>query len=88
MGAVSLGAASAATRERDGGNSKGAGLLGLAGLRRVDNGDVLGTTALGVCHNGTRRRAGRSVLASRAVRHVVVKLQVTVELGVDVELAN
>jgi hypothetical protein len=88
VSAVGLGAAGAATAERDGRDSERAGLLGSVGLRRVDDGHVLGTTALGVLDNATGRGASRSVLASGAIGHVVVELQIAVEFGVDVEFTD
>jgi hypothetical protein len=59
--------------------------LGLVGLGRVDDGDVLGTTALTVDYGGTRLAAGAPVLAGRAIGHVVVELKIAVELGLDVD---
>ncbi len=61
-----------------------AGSLGLA-LGRVDDGHVLGTTALGVLDIGTGGAARVTVLAGRAVGHAIVKLEVAVELGHDVD---
>lgn len=59
--------------------------IGLVGLRGVDDSDVGSTTTLGVLDSGTGGLAGRSVLASRSVRHGVVELQITVELGRNLE---
>lgn len=60
-----------------------AGRLGLGWLGWVDDGDVLGTTALRVLDSSTRLGAGRAVLASGTVGHVVVELQVAVKLGLE-----
>lgn len=65
-------------------NVNAAGCLGQAGLRRVDDGDVLGTTALAVDHIGAGLAAAGPLLAGRAVRHAVMELKVAVELGLDV----
>lgn len=62
--------------------------LGLVGLLGVDHGDLLGATTLGVLDDGTLGRAGGSVLAQLAVGHVVVELEVGVELGVDLNLVD
>ena len=63
-------------------------LLGLLGLLRVDEVNLLGTTALGVVDGGTTGRAVLGVLADGAVRHVVVELHAAVELDGDVELLD
>lgn len=71
--------------EADAGDSDTTVLLGLVGLGRVNNGNTLGTTALGVLDRGTALLARRTLTASRSVRHAVVELKVTVELGRHVE---
>lgn len=82
------GAGGGGTVERDGWDGERTGLLGLAGLRGVDDGDVLGTTTLGVLDNSARGAAGRSVLARRPIGHGIVELKIAVELGNDVERAD
>ena len=84
-GLGSLGARSSAAVEGDGGNLDGAARLGLVGLGRVNDGDVLGTAALIVDDSSTRLFAGAAMLALRAIGHVVVELEITVELGLDMD---
>lgn len=74
--------------EADGVDADAASGLGLGRLGGVDDGDVLGTTALGVLDGGSGLGAGRAVLAGRAVRHVVVELEVAVELDAHIEVAD
>jgi hypothetical protein len=74
--------------ERDGVDADAAGLLGLLGLGRIHNGNVLGAAALGVLDGGATLGASRAVLAGRAVGHVIVELEVAVELDRDVEVDN
>ena len=57
-------------------------------LAGVDNGNVLGSTALRVLDSCTTALAGRGLLAGRSIRHAVVELQVTVELDGDLELVD
>jgi hypothetical protein len=54
-------------------------------LRGVDNGDALGTTALAVLDSATTLGAGGTVLAGRAVRHLVIEVKVTIELDIELE---
>jgi hypothetical protein len=54
-------------------------------LLGVDEVNLVSTTALAVLDRGTILGAVGRVLASRAVRHIVVELQAAVELGADVE---
>lgn len=77
-----LGAGRAAL-ERDCVNVNAAGWLRLVGLGREDDGDVLGATALVVLDRATGLGAAGAVLAGRTIGHVVVELQVAVELGLD-----
>lgn len=69
-------------------DSNAAGRLGLVGLRWVDDGHVASATALGVLDGGTLLGTGRALLAVGAIGHVIVKLQVAVELGLNVNLAQ
>ena len=57
-------------------------------LRRVDNGHILGTSALGVLHDATARGARGPLLASGAVRHLVVEFDVTVEFNTDLNFGD
>jgi hypothetical protein len=63
-------------------------VLGLVGLLGVDEVDLLGTTTLGVVDVSTILGTVGLVLASRAVRHVVVELETAVKLGLHVELVE
>lgn len=75
VGALSrLGGLGAGAVKADGVDAERARVLGLGGLRGVDNSDVGGTTALGVLDNGTGGLASRSVLAGRSIGHRVVEL--------------
>jgi hypothetical protein len=69
-------------------DSDAAGGLGLAGLGRVDDGDVLGATALRVLDSGTLAAARAAGLAGRSIGHGVVELQVAVELGSDADVGQ
>lgn len=57
-------------------------------LGRVDDRAGLGAAALVVLDDGTLAGAGVGLLAGRAVGHLVVELEVAVELGGDVELGD
>ena len=83
-----LGGGSRSAREGDGGNLDAAGRLRLASLRRVDNGDTGGTTALVVLDDGSLVAARRSLLALLTAGHVIVELEVARELGLHVNLTN
>lgn len=74
--------------ERDGADDDTAAGLGLLGLRRVDDGDVGSTTALLVHDVGTTLGALVTVLASRAIGHIIVELEIAVELGRNVDRAE
>lgn len=76
------------TVEGDGVETEVASLLGDGGLLGDDDGDVLSTTTLGVLDVGTGLLARSAVLASRAIGHAVVELQVAVELGGHLEATN
>lgn len=80
-----LRAGSSAAVEGDGGDLDGAAGLGLVGLGRVNDGDVLGATALFVVDSRARLLARAAMLAQRAIRHVVVELEITVKLGLDMD---
>ena len=69
-------------------NADAARLLGLLGLIRIDNGDILGATTLGVLVRLDALGARVAVLAVGAVGHAVVKLEVAVELDIDVNLTQ
>jgi hypothetical protein len=60
----------------------------VSGLGRVDNGDAGGAAALVVLDIRAGLAATRSVLAGRAVGHLVVELQVAVKLRLDVHAAE
>jgi len=62
--------------------------LGLVRLRREHDGHVLGTTALLVDDSSTGLLARRAVLAGLSIGHVVVKLEVAVELRLHVDGAE
>lgn len=62
--------------------------LGLGGLGREDDGDVLGSTTLGVLDGSTGLGARSAVLAGFTVRHVVVELKVAVKLGLQGDVAE
>jgi hypothetical protein len=70
-----------AALEGDGGDDDAAGRLWLGWLGGVDDGDVLGTTTLGVLNSGAGLGAGRALLAGRTVGHVILELEVAIELG-------
>ena len=74
--------------EGDSGDVDAAGWLGLAGLRGEHDDDILGAAALVVDDGGTGLLAGVAVLASLAVGHLIVKLEVAVELGLHVDGAE
>jgi hypothetical protein len=57
-------------------------------LAWVDDGNVLGTTALRVLDSRAAALAGRGLLAGRSIRHAIVELQVAVELHGDLELID
>ena len=63
---------------------------GLSSLRwlGVDDGDVLGATALGVLDGGTAALAVRLLLADRVVGEGVVELEVTVELDGHLQVGD
>lgn len=82
LGGHRLGAGGSVAVERDSGDLDGAALLGLV-LRREDDSDILGTTALLVLDGGTGLLASVASLADRAVGHVIVELEIAVELGLD-----
>lgn len=65
-----------------------ASILWLIRLVRIDNCHIGSATALGVLDNGTGRLARRAVLAARSIGHGVVKLEITVEFGRDLEFAD
>jgi hypothetical protein len=69
-------------------NADTAGRLGLVGLGRVDDGNVLSTAALRVLDGGTLLGALGSVLALGAVGHVIVELEVAVKLYGNVEVLD
>ena len=64
-----------------------AGLSSLGWLG-VDDGDVLGATALGVLDGGTGALALRLLLADRVVGEGVVELELAVELDGDLEVGD
>lgn len=82
LGGHRLGAGGSVAVERDSGDLDGAALLRLV-LRREDDSDILGTTALLVLDGGTGLLASVASLADRAVGHVIVELEIAVELGLD-----
>jgi hypothetical protein len=65
-----------------------ASVLRLVRLVRVDDGHIGSATALGVLDCGTGSLARRTVLAARSIRHGIVKLQITVEFGRNLELSD
>lgn len=60
----------------------------MGGLGGVDDGAGLCAAALVVLDDGALGGAGAGLLAGRAIAHVVVELEVAVELGGDVELGH
>lgn len=50
-------------------------------LGRVDDDNILSTSALLVFDDRATSLAGNHLLASRLVRHLVVELQISIELG-------
>jgi hypothetical protein len=68
-----------------------AAALSLSASRRlgwVDDGHVLGTSALGVLHNAAARAARGSLLAGTSARHAVVEFDVTVKLNADLNFGD
>ncbi|KFY80691.1 hypothetical protein V499_00519 [Pseudogymnoascus sp. VKM F-103] len=65
-----------------------AGLLSSLGWLGVDDGHVLGATALGVLHGGTGLLAARLLLADGVVGKGVVELEVAVELDGNLEVGD
>ena len=57
-------------------------------LRWVDNGHTLGTSALAVLHDATARGARGFLLASGAVRHLVMEFDITVEFNTDLNFGD
>ncbi|KAH6956525.1 hypothetical protein DER45DRAFT_272280 [Fusarium avenaceum] len=76
------------TVEVDLGNLNLTLVLGLVGLLRVDEVNLLGTTTLGVVDIGTVLGTVSLVLTGGAVGHIVVELETAVELGLHVELVE
>jgi hypothetical protein len=58
------------------------------GLRWVDDGDVLGTTALGVLDSAACGAARGGLLAGGSTGHAVVKFEIAVELYRDLNFGN
>jgi hypothetical protein len=72
-------------------NTNGAGSRGLGdgglGLGWVDDSDTGGTTALRVLDDRTGAAASGGMLTGGSTWHIIVELEITVELGRDVDLS-
>ena len=68
-------------------NADGARRLS-ARLAGIDNGHILGSTALGVLDGCSAGVAGGALLAGGSVRHAIVEFQGAVELDRDLELVD
>lgn len=69
-------------------NAVVARILWLIRLVRIDDCHIGSATALRVLDHSAGRLARRAVLAARSVGHGIVKLEITVEFGRDLEFTD